>query len=87
MALAYGIAEPAERSLVAALSVDGRQGAAFGWYAFVQGVVALPAGLLAGALWERGPDGATRAFAVTAALAASAATLLAVACRPRRAGG
>ena len=87
VALAYGIAEPAERSLVAALSVDGRQGAAFGWYAFVQGVVALPAGLLAGALWERGPDGATRAFAVTAALAASAATLLAVTCRPRRAGG
>lgn len=87
VALAYGIAEPAERALVAALSVDGRQGAAFGWYAFVQGVVALPAGLLAGTLWERGPDGAAWTFAVTAALAASAAALLALTRRPRVATG
>jgi MFS family permease len=83
VALAYGIVEPAERALVAALSVDGRQGAAFGWYAFVQGVVALPAGLLMGWLWERGPGGPAGAFAVTAGLAAAAAALLAIACHPR----
>jgi len=83
VAMAYGIAEPAERALVAALSPDGRQGTAFGWYALVQGLMALPAGLLAGWLWDRGADGAAAAFAVTAALAAVAAGLLAVGGRRR----
>lgn len=87
VAVAYGIAEPAERALVAALSADGREGAAFGWYAFVQGLVALPAGLLAGALWEWGPDGSRWAFAATATLAAAAALLLALACPDRGARG
>jgi hypothetical protein len=40
--------------------------------------MALPAGLLAGWLWDRGADGAATAFAVTAALSAVAAGLLAV---------
>ncbi|MFM8891840.1 MAG: MFS transporter, partial [Planctomycetia bacterium] len=34
---AYGLAEPAERKLVAALAPTGRQGNAFGWSALVQG--------------------------------------------------
>jgi len=83
VAMAYGIAEPAERALVAALSADGRQGTAFGWYALVQGLMALPAGLLAGWLWDRGADGAGMAFAATAALAAVAAGLLAASGRWR----
>jgi MFS family permease len=83
LAMAFGIAEPAERALVAALSPDGRQWTAFGWYALVQGLMALPAGLLAGWLWDRGADGAAAAFAVTAALAAVAAGLLAVGGRRR----
>jgi MFS family permease len=74
----YGVVEPAERSLVASLSPAGRHGTAFGWYALVQGLMALPAGLIAGWPWDRGPDGPTTAFAVTAALAATAAVLLAV---------
>jgi len=46
--------------------------------------MALPAGLIAGWLWDRGPDGPTTAFAVTAALAATAAVLLAVTGRAHR---
>ena len=83
VAVAYGIAEPAERALVAALSADGRQGTAFGWYALVQGVMALPASLLAGWLWDRGTNGPATAFAVTAGLAAVAAGLLAASGRTR----
>jgi hypothetical protein len=45
--------------------------------------MALPAGLLAGWLWDRGADGAATAFAVTAALASVAAGLLAVGGRRR----
>jgi MFS family permease len=74
--IAYGIAEPAERALVAALAADGRHGAAFGWYALVQGLMALPAGLLAGWLWDSGPGGPATSFAVTAALAVAACGLL-----------
>jgi len=85
VAVAYGIAEPAERALVAALSPDGRQGASFGWYTLVQGVMALPAGLVAGSLWDRGGDGAATSFAVTAGLSLAAAVLLAATCRSRRA--
>jgi MFS family permease len=75
--VAYGLAEPAERALVAALAPAGGAGGAFGWYAFAQGVMALPAGLLAGWLWARGPHGAGLAFAATAALALAACGLLA----------
>lgn len=74
--LAYGLAEPAERALVAALAPAGRQGSAFGWYALVQGMMALPAGLLAGWLWQQGPDGPAWAFGTTACLAVLAAGLL-----------
>lgn len=77
IALAYGIAEPAERALVAALSPAGRQGSSFGWYALVQGVMALPAGLLAGWLWDHGSAGPATSLAVSAGLSAMAAVLLA----------
>mgnify|MGYP006278293601 CR=1 FL=1 len=78
VAVAYGIAEPAERALVAALAPAGRQGSSFGWYALVQGLMALPAGLIAGWLWDRGgAGGPVAAFIVTAVLATLAAGLLA----------
>lgn len=83
VAVAYGIAEPAERALVAALCPDGRQGAAFGWYALVQGLMALPAGLLAGWLWDRGNAGPATAFTATAVLAFIAAGFLAATGRMR----
>jgi len=76
IALAYGLAEPAERALVARLAQDGRQGNAFGWYALVQGAMALPAGLLAGWLWQQGPVGPSWAFGTSAALALLAAALV-----------
>jgi len=74
----YGIAEPAERKLVAALAPAGRHGGAFGWYALVQGLLALPAGLLAGTLWDHESAGPSWAFATTAGLALAACGLLAV---------
>lgn len=55
----------------------GRQGSSFGWYALVQGVMALPAGLLAGWLWDIGPAGPGASLAVSAVLSAAAAALLA----------
>jgi MFS family permease len=85
--VAYGIAEPAERALVAALAPDGRQGGAFGWYALVQGLMALPAGLATGWLWDRGPDGPAAAFLLTAALALAASCLLALTGSRRPAAG
>ena len=76
--IAYGLAEPAERALVSLLAPEGRQGSAFGWYTLVQGLMALPAGLLAGWLWQQGSHGPQTAFAATAALATAACLLLAV---------
>ena len=76
--IAYGLAEPAERALVSLLAPEGRQGSAFGWYTLVQGLMALPAGLLAGWLWQQGSHGPQTAFAATAALATVACLLLAV---------
>lgn len=76
VAIAYGLAEPAERSLVARLAPEGRQGGAFGWYALVQGVMALPAGLLAGWLWQQGPHGPSWSMAATAACATLACGML-----------
>ena len=84
--VAYGVAEPAERALVAALAPTGTHGAAFGWYALVQGLMALPAGLLAGALWDHGPAGPSWAFGATALLATAASCALA-ALPLNRAGG
>jgi hypothetical protein len=64
---------------VAQLSPPGRVGAGFGWYTFVQGLLAVPAGLLAGWLWEH--HGAGHAFATTALLAAIACGILLVTVR------
>lgn len=80
--IAYGIAEPAERALVAALAPAGSQGSGFGWYALVQGLMALPAGLLAGWLWERGPQGAAQAFGLTAVLSLAACCVMLAVRRP-----
>ena len=66
--LAYGVFEPAERALVARLSPATRHGAAFGWYTLIQGLMAVPAGLLTGWLWQQGAGGPASAFATTAVL-------------------
>jgi MFS family permease len=71
-ALYHGLAEGAERALVADLAPRGLKGRAFGWYHGAAGAAALPAGLLTGLLWEaRGPRVALGACAALAALAAA----------------
>ena len=68
-----GIRSAPRDALVADLTEPAIRGRAFGWYALVQGLMALPAGLLAGWLWQRGPDGPAWAFTATAILAVVAA--------------
>jgi MFS family permease len=68
--LYFGLVEPAERTLVAALAPRHKRGAAFGWFHMVAGLGALPASLLFGLLWKT--FGATTAFLVGASLAIAA---------------
>lgn len=66
----YGLTEPVEKALVKDLVREDQRGRAYGAYNFVVGVTALPAGLLAGALWRAfGPRVALGAGAVLAGLA------------------
>lgn len=70
-ALYHGLAEGAERALVADLAPAGARGRAYGWYHGVAGAAALPAGAATGWLWERFGSGvALGANAAAAALAA-----------------
>lgn len=70
----HGLVEPAEKALVRQLAPQGR-GRAFGWYNFVTGVSALPAGLLTGWIWQ--VHGAATALLLGAALAGLASLALA----------
>jgi MFS family permease len=73
-ALYYGLAEPAEKTLVTNLVGRERKGLAYGWYNFAIGTVSLPASLLFGALYQR--YGAAPAFGSGALLALLAAIVL-----------
>jgi len=79
--LYFGLAEGAEKALVADLVPAARRGAAFGWFNFVVGVSALPASLLFGFVWDR--VGPLAAFSMGASLA-GAATLGLLLLVPRR---
>ncbi len=70
----YALTEPAERTLVANLVGADRQGLAFGWFNFAIGVVALPANLLFGWIYDQ--HGAAAAFVWGASLALVAAVML-----------
>ena len=83
--LFYGLTEAPEKVLVAAMAPAGLRGRAFGAYHFVVGIVALPASLLFGALWEA--FGAPTAFVAGAALAGAAALLLPLALAGRSVHG
>ncbi len=72
--LFYGLTEPAEKTLVAALAGPERKGLAFGWFNFAIGVSTLPASLLFGALYQ--VFGPLTAFGVGAALALVASVLV-----------
>ena len=70
----FGLAEGAEKALVADLVRPEQRGTAYGLYNLAFGITVLPASLLMGALWSwRGPG---LAFLVSAALGAAAALLL-----------
>jgi MFS family permease len=70
----FGLAEGAEKALVADLVRPEQRGTAYGLYNLAFGITVLPASLLMGALWSwRGP---ALAFLVSAVLGATAALLL-----------
>ncbi|HEV7842291.1 MAG TPA: MFS transporter, partial [Pyrinomonadaceae bacterium] len=70
----FGLAEGAEKALVADLVRPEQRGTAYGLYNLAFGITVLPASLLMGALWDwRGPQ---TAFIVSAGIGAVAALLL-----------
>ncbi|HET6284043.1 MAG TPA: MFS transporter, partial [Polyangia bacterium] len=73
-ALYHGLAEGAERAIIADLSEPGARGRAFGLYHGLVGVAALPAGLATGLVWDRW--GAALALGLNAAFALLAAVVL-----------
>jgi MFS family permease len=76
----FGLAEGAEKALVADLVRPEQRGTAYGLYNLAFGVTVLPASLLMGALWETwNPE---TAFVVSAAIGTTAALLLALFVRP-----
>ena len=70
----YGLTEPVEKALIKDLVRADQRGRAYGAYNFVVGITALPAGLLAGALWRS--YGSRVALCSGASLAGVAALLL-----------
>jgi MFS family permease len=73
-ALYHGLAEGAERAIIADLAERGGRGRAFGLYHGFVGVAALPAGLVTGLVWDRW--GARWALGLNAACAAIASAFL-----------
>jgi MFS family permease len=77
----FGLAEGAEKALVADLVRPDQRGTAYGLYNLAFGITVLPASLLMGGLWVwRGPE---MAFLVSAVLGSSAAILLLLLVRTR----
>src|SRR5205085_6286853 len=70
----FGFAEGTEKALVADLAPASRRGTAFGVYTAVQGLGALAASVLFGAVWTA--YGAAAAFAMGAAFALAATFFL-----------
>lgn len=77
----FGLAEGAEKALVADLVRADQRGTAYGLYNLAFGITVLPASILMGALWQW--YGAGVAFMVSAGIGALAAALLLVLVRPQ----
>ena len=76
----FGLAEGAEKALVADLVRPEQRGTAYGLYNLAFGITVLPASLLMGALWDAyNPE---TAFVASAAIGTAAALLLVVTVRP-----
>ena len=79
----FGLAEGAEKALVADLVRPEQRGTAYGLYNLAFGITVLPASLLMGTLWDTwNPE---TAFVVSAAIGTTAALLLALFVRPGKA--
>ena len=77
----FGLAEGAEKALVADLVRPEQRGTAYGLYNLAFGITVFPASLLMGTLWDwRGPR---TAFLVSATLGATAALLMLMLVKPR----
>lgn len=70
----HGFAEPAERAFVSRVAPEHLRGSAFGYFHGAIGLVALPASVMFGLLWQA--FGAAAAFGTAAALAFAAGMLL-----------
>jgi MFS family permease len=70
----YGLTAPAEKALMKDLAPAAIRGRAYGYYNFILGAAAIPAGLLTGFLWQTYSPLA--ALAVGAALAAGSSAAL-----------
>jgi MFS family permease len=73
-ALYHGLAEGAERAIIADLSDRGARGRAYGLYHGLVGVAALPAGIATGLVWDHW--GAAWALGANALFAAAASSFL-----------
>ncbi len=78
----FGLAEGAEKALVADLVRPEQRGTAYGLYNLAFGITVFPASLLMGTLWDW--RGARTAFLVSASLGATAALLLMILVKTRR---
>ena len=77
----FGLAEGAEKALVADLVRPEQRGTAYGLYNLAFSITVLPASILMGALWDlKGP---AVAFLVSATLGATAAALMLILVRPK----
>ena len=72
----YGLTEPAEKALVRDLAPAAGRSRAYGFYNFIVGVSAIPAGLLTGWLWQTWSPLVALATGSALALTASLALLL-----------
>ncbi len=79
--LYHGLTEGAEKALVAEIAPVEQRGTWFGWYHLTIGLLALPAGLVFGWIWQRWSSAAAFGFGASLALAAA---LLLLALRPAR---
>jgi MFS family permease len=76
----FGLAEGAEKALVADLVRPEQRGTAYGLYNLAFGITVFPASLLMGIIWDwKGP---ATAFLISAAMGATAAALLVLFVRP-----
>ena len=76
----FGLAEGAEKALVADLVRPEQRGTAYGLYNLALGIAVFPASLLMGMIWDW--RGARAAFLISAGLGATAAALLLLFVRP-----